>query len=201
MLMDQVITEALEKGQPIIHQWGLLAIGGGILCETLFFAGLFIPGFSILVAAGFLAAEGTLNVWAAIGVAMLGGIMGDQTAYAIGRLTGDRFLKRRSRVTLRLREAIRREGTGVMLWYHFVSPMRAVMPYLAGSLAYPWSRWLVYDSLGLALWILCGFGFGYLAYSPFKHFGDAGFHAALTLVIGMIIFTVWRLVRMFRQND
>jgi membrane protein DedA with SNARE-associated domain len=199
MSIADIVGSALEKGQPIIQQWGLIAICGGILCETLFCAGVFIPGFSILVAAGFLSAQGGLSPWGVLAAAILGGVLGGQTAFLIGRLTGERFLKRRYKLVRRLREAVQREGSSVLLWYHHVSPMRAVMPYLAGSMGYPWRNWLLFDTLGLMLWVGFAFGLGYFAYGPLSKYGNAGTLIVLALVAGMIIFTSWRLTRMFRS--
>jgi membrane protein DedA with SNARE-associated domain len=197
MSIGDFIVSAIEKGQPFIEQWGLLAVGFSILCETLFFAGVLLPGFSIVAAAGFLAARGNINGWAAVGVAMLGGLIGAQLAYMIGRLTGDRFLRRRTKLVLRLRDAIRREGTAVILWYHHVSPMRAVLPYLAGSMGYPWERWLTFDAIGLALWVGFAFGLGYIAHGPMEQMGQAGYYAVMGLVLLMFIFTIWRVTQIF----
>jgi membrane-associated protein len=200
MSIAEYVIDAVEKGQPIIQQWGLLAVAFSMFCETLFCAGIFFPGFCILAAAGFLAAKGSLNPWAAFAVALLGGILGAQIAFQLGRLTGDRFLKRRSKVVQRLRAALEREGNSVLLWYHHVSPMRAVMPYLAGSMGFGWARWLTWDAIGLALWVMFAFGLGYLAYGPLQHFGDAGFYSVLVIVALMIAFTVWRVTRIFRTD-
>jgi membrane protein DedA with SNARE-associated domain len=202
MSIPEFVAHAVDKGQPFIEQWGLIAIGCSILCETLFFAGVLLPGFSIVAAAGYLAARGHLNAWAAIGSAMLGGLIGAQLAYLTGRLTGERFLRRRSRVVQRLRQAIQREGAAVILWYHHVSPMRAVLPYLAGSMGYPWQRWLTFDSLGLALWVGFAFGLGFIAQGPLEHLGPAGYYAVMGLVLAMLVFSIWRVTQIFcRKSD
>jgi membrane protein DedA with SNARE-associated domain len=201
MSIEHLVSDYMHRAEPWIASYGLYAVGLGILGETLLFAGVFIPGFSILVAAGLLAARGDLNPWATILVAILGGIVGDQTAYTLGRLMGDRLLGRHVRAQQRLSYALTHEGGFILLWYHYVSPMRIVMPYLAGSLRYPRGRWLLFDSIGLTLWVFFGFGLGYVAMGPLKRFGDAGYYVIFAAIFGMMLFTIWRLARLLLRKE
>jgi undecaprenyl-diphosphatase len=201
MSIENLVQDYIERAQPWIDQWGLLAVGFGILAETLLFAGVFIPGFSILVTAGLMSAEGLLNPWATLLTAFAGGFIGDQAAYALGRLMGDRLLARHRGVLAKLRYALTHEGGYILLWYHYVSPLRIVMPYVAGSLFYPRLRWVVLDSIGLALWICFGFGIGFVAMGPLKHFGDLGYYVIFGFIVLMIAFSCWRIIRMLIRKE
>jgi membrane protein DedA with SNARE-associated domain len=196
MSIENLVQDYMQRAQPWIDNWGLWAIGAGILGETLLFAGVFIPGFSILVTAGLMSADGRLNPWATLVTALAGGVIGDQTAYLIGRLMGERLLARHRHALAKMRYALTHEGGYILLWYHYVSPLRIVMPYIAGSLRYPRLRWLLFDTLGLALWVAFGFGIGYVAHGPLKRFGDLGYVVVFGAILLMVLFSVWRLVKL-----
>ena len=53
----------IEAGQPWLTTYGLWAVFVGLFTETVMFTGVVVPGFGILVAAGFLVAAGALPLW------------------------------------------------------------------------------------------------------------------------------------------
>lgn len=201
MAIDEIAARFMEEAQPIIERWGLLAVGLGILSETLLFVGVFVPGFSLLVTAGMLAKQGALNPWAVYGVALAGGIIGDQTAYVIGRTMGGRLLRRHGKAMHRLRYALTHEGGYILLWYHYVAPLRIVIPYIAGSVNYPRGRWVVFDTIGLALWVGFAFSIGYVAMGPLMRFGNLGYYAVMVAVAAMFVYTGWKIYRLLRYRE
>src|SRR5262245_65104642 len=78
-----------------IIQWGgILGITAIIYVETGLFFGFFLPGDSLLVTAGILAAAGVLDIrWLVLG-AILAAVTGDQTGYAIGWRAGQALVRR-----------------------------------------------------------------------------------------------------------
>ncbi len=78
----------------------LFSWGGYILLfavnfsETGLFAGLFLPGDSLLITAGLIAASGDLDIRAVIATLIAGAVCGDSTGYLIGRQLQKNFFKK-----------------------------------------------------------------------------------------------------------
>jgi membrane protein DedA with SNARE-associated domain len=66
---------------------------------------------------------------------------------------------------------------------------------------YSQARWLVFNSVGVAIWVCFGFALGYLAYGPLKRYGDIGYYVVFGIIAVMIVAAVVRLVRMFRRRQ
>ena len=77
----------------IVQSGGLLLIGGFLFAEVGLFLGFFLPGDTLLIAAGIYAHEGKLSIVAVILVAMIAAITGDSTGdSAVSRAIVDTFL-------------------------------------------------------------------------------------------------------------
>jgi len=76
---------------PHFDHWGYYLLFLMTFLETSAFLGLLVPGESVVVIAGLLAARGTLDLGDVIWVASLGAIFGDTTGYFIGRRFGEGF--------------------------------------------------------------------------------------------------------------
>jgi membrane-associated protein len=75
----------LEK---MIEAGGLLIIGATVFAETGLLIGFFLPGDTLLFAAGFFAAGGALNIYTTILVIIIAAIFGNMAGYEIGRRSG-----------------------------------------------------------------------------------------------------------------
>ncbi|HKC79783.1 MAG TPA: hypothetical protein VKB91_01215, partial [Gemmatimonadaceae bacterium] len=78
-----------------MESYGYIVVFLFVAIESL---GVPLPGETVLVTAGALAALGHLSIWWVIAIAALGGIMGDAAGYWIGRLGGIRLIGRYGRV-------------------------------------------------------------------------------------------------------
>ena len=195
------IQEYIERGTHYVSQWGVLAVGVGIFAETFLFVGLFIPGFAMLITAGLMCAQGELNsVWT-ISAAMLGGFVGDVIAYSLGYMWGDRLLRKHKSSLDRLHRAIDKEGGFILLWFHFIGPMRMVVPYMAGSLRFPPLRWLLFNTIGLAAWVAFAFTLGYVAMGPLQRFGNLSYYVIFGAIVVMLLYTVWKVVEILRRKE
>src|SRR5574339_881918 len=77
----------------IIEQYGAWTYGilfFVIFMETGFVVTPFLPGDSLLFAAGTFASLGALNVWLVAGLLMIAAVLGDTVNYWIGHALGDR---------------------------------------------------------------------------------------------------------------
>jgi membrane protein DedA with SNARE-associated domain len=201
LLAEDFATHYMHVAEPYIKQWGLLAVGGGILCETLLIAGFFVPGFAILITSGMMAAQGSLSPWQTIAAGIAGGFIGDQVAYAVGYLMGDRLLHNQPGALKKLGDAFTKKGGYILLWFHIVGPLRMVIPCVAGSLRFSFLRWLVLDTIGLVLWILFGFYLGWFTVGPLKRYGAIASYVIFGAVILLIVYTLWKIVELFIRRE
>ena len=78
-----------------IAQAGIWLIALIIFAESGLLIGFFLPGDTLLIAAGIMAATGALSIeWTIIGIA-LAAIIGDNVGYTIGRYSGKRLFTKK----------------------------------------------------------------------------------------------------------
>ena len=153
-------------------RWGgyavLIAI---VFAETGLLAGFFLPGDSLLVTAGLVAAgTGTLHVGWLILLLSIAAIVGDSTGYAIGYHLGARLYRCRESCFFRqehLRKAhafYERHGAKTIVLARFVPIVRTFAPTVAGAAQMRYATFLTYNVLGGAGWVtgmlLAGFWLG-----------------------------------------
>ncbi len=156
---------------------GLVTNGGGILLvcgivfvETGLFVGFFLPGDSLLVTAGIVAAAGLLNIWTLVPLAILCAIVGDQVGYAIGRQAGQALYSRPDSMFFKRRHLERAHqfyethGGITIIVARFMPIVRTFCPPVAGAARMSYGKYLTYDIIGGALWVgsmtLGGFAIG-----------------------------------------
>ena len=151
-----------------LGHWSYLIILLAAALECAAFAGLLVPGESLVLASGFLAHRGVLGVDSVIVAAGLGAILGDNVGYQLGAHLGRGWLLRHGRrfgvTERRVGRAERfcaRHGPKAVFVGRFVGFARALVPFVAGASRMPYRRFLVYDSIGAALWTV---GFVLLGY-------------------------------------
>jgi membrane-associated protein len=146
-----------------------------VFAETGLVVTPFLPGDSLLFAAGALAAAGGLNVWAVIALLSVAAVLGDAVNYAAGRFVGPRVFSATDRSSglhrLLNREHLQRThaffekygGKAVVLG-RFVPIVRTFVPFVAGAGAMTYARFAVYNVVGGLIWVgictLAGFAFG-----------------------------------------
>jgi len=152
-------------------QWGgyvlLVAI---VFSETGLLVGCFLPGDSLLITAGLLAAAGHLNIWWINLLLMAAAIIGDSVGYAIGARLGPRIFTREKSLlfnpkhVLRTRHFYEKYGPKTIVIARFVPIIRTFAPVLAGVGAMQYRRFLTYNVLGGIGWVasmsLAGFALG-----------------------------------------
>jgi membrane protein DedA with SNARE-associated domain/membrane-associated phospholipid phosphatase len=154
-----------------LGHWGYLVIFIGAMLESAAFLGLVVPGESLVIVAGFFAAQGLLDIVDLILIVAIGAIIGDAIGYQmglrLGRSTlehyGNRFGLRKERID-KAEAFFNRHGGKAVFLGRFVGFARALVPFLAGSLRMPYPKFFAYNVLGAALWspamVLLGYAFG-----------------------------------------
>jgi membrane-associated protein len=176
----------------IIHDYGIwtyLILFLIVFCETGLVVTPFLPGDSLLFAAGALAAlEGSpLSVWLLFLLLTVAAIIGDTVNYWIGSYIGpkaftsnSRFLKRE--YLNRTQEFYDRHGGKTIIIARFVPIIRTFAPFVAGIGRMNYGKFILYNVAGGVLWVFICLFFGYL-------FGNIPFvKRNFSLVIIAIIF-------------
>jgi membrane-associated protein len=138
-----------------------------IFMETGFVVTPFLPGDSLLFAAGTFAALGSLNVWLLILLLMIAAIGGDTVNYWIGHYLGDRAynIKWIKREYLdRTHAFFEKHGGKTIFLARFVPIVRTFAPFVAGMGKMSYGYFFSYNVFGGIVWVvlftLLGFFFG-----------------------------------------
>ena len=172
-------------------------------CQALL--GLFMPGESLVLVSGFLAAQGVFDLEVLILVIFAAAVAGDSIGYELGRQLGRSWLEQhgprfglpRQRLDQIERFFVGHGGKSVFA-SHFMHIGRALTPFLAGSSHMPYLCFFVYNALGCALWAvtfaLLGYFLGESWHVVEKWMGRASAILAglLLLFLGFIWLWRWR---------
>lgn len=127
----------------------------------------FLPGDSLLFAAGTFAALGSFNVWGLIGLLIVAAVLGDAVNYSIGHYLGDRAynIKWIKKEYLEKTHAFfEKHGGKAIFLARFVPIVRTFAPFVAGIGKMSYAYFATYNIVGGVTWVflftLLGFFFG-----------------------------------------
>jgi membrane-associated protein len=138
-----------------------------IFCETGLIVTPFLPGDSLLFAAGAVAATGALDPLTLAALLIFAAVLGDNVNYAIGHWLGPMvFQSERSRLfnrqhLERTRRFYEKYGVKTVVLARFAPILRTFSPFIAGIGRMHYPRFLGYDVGGGILWISTFIGAGY----------------------------------------
>lgn len=140
-----------------------------IFAETGFVVTPFLPGDSLLFAAGALSASGVMNPWLLFGLLFVAAVLGDSVNYALGSYFGMRVFREESKIFKleylhRTERFFARYGGKTIVIARFIPIVRTYAPFVAGASSMNYSRFIFYNILGGGIWvglfILAGYLFG-----------------------------------------
>ncbi|WP_425665815.1 LssY C-terminal domain-containing protein [Vibrio tubiashii] len=138
----------------------------GALLDALIGPNLFVPGEPFLLAAGYQLQQGIITGVIAV---LLGGFIGDQVSYLIGRRLGNpaqrkliRWQSKTRRPIARCRHLMAKKGNYVLAFARLLGPIAWVVPFIAGSQKISWARFSLYSTIGLFLGVGQFVAWGYL---------------------------------------
>jgi membrane-associated protein len=153
---------------PNFHDLEGLIRGGGyaalffiVFAETGLLIGFFLPGDSLLVTAGLLAAvDNFLNIWVLNIMLMAAAIIGDTVGYMIGYHAGPKIFNRPNSWLfhrdhlLRAQKFYEKYGNKTIVLARFVPIVRTFAPTVAGVGRMNYKRFLTYNVLGGIGWVM-----------------------------------------------
>jgi membrane-associated protein len=144
-----------------------------IFAETGLIVTPFLPGDSLLFAAGALAATGGLDVRLILVLLFIASVAGDAVNYSVGRYLGPRVFRAEGRTGSigrllnpkhleRAHECFEKYGGKAVVLARIVPIVRTFIPFVAGAAAMTYSTFAFYNITGGALWVGTCVGAGYL---------------------------------------
>ena len=154
--------------ESIILAGGLLAIAFIVFAESGLFFGFIFPGDTLLLTAGFFAAQDKLPIAPLIAVIVIAAILGDNVGYQTGRRFGPKVFKRKDGIFFR-REYVDKaqrfydkHGGKTIILARFFPAIRTFAPIVAGVGKMHWLYFASYNVIGALLWGVGVTLFGYL---------------------------------------
>jgi membrane-associated protein len=156
----------------VISQYGVwtnLILFLIVFAETGLVVTPFLPGDSLLFAAGTFAALGALDIRVLLVLLMIAAIIGDTVNYWVGAWIGPRAFSGRVRWLRkdyldRTHAFYEKHGGKTIILARFVPIIRTFAPFVAGVGAMSYGKFLLYNIVGAVLWVglfvLGGFFFG-----------------------------------------
>ncbi|MFH1297803.1 MAG: DedA family protein [Bacteroidota bacterium] len=151
--------------------WTYLILFAIIFMETGFVITPFLPGDSLLFAAGTIAAMtgNPLNVWVIIPLLIIAAFLGDNTNYFIGKFLGHKVYEKNYKLIKReyldqTHQFYEKHGRITIIIARFIPIIRTFAPFVAGVGTMHYIRFVSFSILGNILWVtfftLTGYFFG-----------------------------------------
>lgn len=153
------------------------------------FIGCLLEGETILILGGLAAHQTSLRLVDVIAVATLGGMIGDQVLFWIGRYFGPRILPRLHRkqpAIDRVSELIKRYPTASIFSVRFLYGMRLVGPLVIGASRLSPVRFALINLLGAGVWAVLFVMAGYWAGQALEHLLGNLKPYRLPIIVGVV---------------
>ena len=165
----------LEQFVQAYGVWVYAALFLIIFAETGLVVTPFLPGDSLLFAAGALAASGAFNIWILIPLLIVAAVLGDAVNYAVGDAVGPRVFTAVDRTSwwqrllnrehlARAHEFFEKYGGKAIILGRFVPIVRTFVPFVAGAGTMSYRTFAFFNVSGAIIWVgvctLGGYAFG-----------------------------------------
>lgn len=176
----------------MVQQYGMLTYGVLFLIifiETGLVITPFLPGDSMLFAAGALSGIGSMNIFTLLIVAYLAAVLGDTANYFIGKKIGKKILEKEKvrfinkDYLIKAQKFYEKHGSMTIVIARFIPIIRTFAPFVAGIGEMNYTKFIPYNILGGGLWVSLFLGVGFF-------FGNLSFiqtHFSYVLIAIIII--------------
>jgi membrane-associated protein len=168
-LIEKILTTVSQGPFPFLAYAVVWFI---IFAESGLFFGFFLPGDSLLVTVGALAALPTspFNIWILLPLLFVAAVLGDNVGYWFGRKTGPRIFSReesrffRPKYLRQAKDFYDKHGGKTIILARFMPFVRTFAPIVAGAVDMHYNRFFFFNLVGGFLWTigitLVGYLFG-----------------------------------------
>lgn len=180
------------SAEALLEQFGYLAI----------FIGTFLEGEAILVAAGFFALRGYLDIGLVILVAFLGAYLGHIFWFWLGRAHGVRLLDRFPSMKRHFGKGVRvfeRYGAAAIIITQWLYGLRITCAVIIGMSKISIVKFLIYEAVSCAVWVVVitalGYYFGYAIerlLGRVEHIEKYGLLIILAIAVGFWLYHRWK---------
>jgi len=185
---------------PFITSFGHLGISLIVFAESGFLLGFFLPGDSLLIALGLLAAKGYFNIHLLVFLVVISAIAGDNFGYFTGRKLGPKIFSKDDSYFFKKEYIVRTEafffkyGPWAIVLARFTPIVRTFTPIMAGVGKMRYKTFLIFNILGAIIW-----GAGLLLLSYFAGLYIPGFEKNIEyIVLGIVVLSLLPIIKQWR---
>lgn len=148
------------------RNWTYLILFLIIFLETGLIVTPFLPGDSLLFAAGTLAALGLLNIWLLLALLCVAAFVGDSVNFSVGKFFGQKIFERNFRLIKRehlerTHHFYEKHGGKTIIIARFIPIIRTFAPFIAGVGNMHYGRFITFNLVGGVLWVMLFLTGGY----------------------------------------
>lgn len=135
-----------------------------IFCETGLLIFFFLPGDSLLLAAGAISAIGGLNIFVLVFTLIIAAILGDLVNYHIGEKFGNKIIKKgiiKQENLTKTYDFMEKYGGKTIVYARFIAVVRTLVPFISGVSKMNYKYFFKFNILGGSLWVISFLLLGY----------------------------------------
>jgi len=157
----------------ILTTFGYLGIFAIIFAESGLMIGFFLPGDSLLFAAGVAASKGIFNIWLLLILSFVAAVTGDSLGYAFGHTVGRKLFNKKDSLLFKKEYLEKAEhfyidhGKKTIILARFVPVVRTFAPIVAGIGKMHYKTFISYNVIGGFIWAVGLTALGYFLGSLF----------------------------------
>ncbi len=193
--------------EAIIRAIGVLGITGIVFAESGLLVGFFLPGDTLLFAAGFLTQQGALgvNIHLLVLLLTIAAIAGYGLGYVFGHKFGRKLFAKPNTPIFNHDNLIRAEkfyekyGALTIIIGRFVPFARTFVPIVAGIARMNYTQFTLYNAIGAVIWIASIVYLGYFGGAWLEERGINVEMLVMPVILAVVVFSIasplWHIVR------
>ena len=193
----------MNQAFPFLSRYGYIVVFVWVLAEQI---GLPLPAEPFLLVAGGMTGQRQLSFSPTILLAIVGSLLADIIWFEMGRRKGASVLSLLCRISLNPDSCVRhtlkifsRYGAKTLLVAKFIPGINLIAAPLAGIYFLPRLRFLLFDVLGVCLWVGSFVGLGYLFSDQIVEIADSALELGTSLtkilVLGLALYIAWKYIQ------
>lgn len=187
----------------LLSELGYMGLTVGLILDSF---GMPLPSEVILAFGGALAAQGRFNVWIVIILGTIAQVIGGLIGYVIGRYGGQPFLERYGKYVLiskrdlrKTHEAFEKYGPLLAMGGRCVPVVRGLIGYPAGIAEMRVSLFIIYTTLGSAVWTVIFVWLGYALGENISVMNKWLHEFSILIVIAIVAAVLWHFREPLRE--